>query len=237
VGAFLRRGLAVGVAAGVASGLFQLLAGEPSVERAVGLEHASGGPAAEVFTREVQRVGLLLATGLYGMALGGVLAVVVFVLGRRMRGSAWERCLKAALAGFGAFWFVPFLKYPANPPAVGDPATIGVRTGSYLAMAAVSVAACLVAVAAARRLATRGSEPHRRQLLAAAGYLAVVVTAFAALPAPEPVDLPADLLWSFRLASAGGQAILWAVAGGGLGLLTLRAERRAAGAETLPAGS
>lgn len=236
-GACLRRGMGAGLVAGIAAGLFELAAGEPSVERAIELEHmASGGPSAELFTRGVQRAGMVIGTSLYGIALGGVLAVILYVTARRMSGSAWERSLKIALAGFGAFWFVPFLKYPANPPAVGDPATIGLRTTSYLAMAAISVAACLVAAAVSRRLAAQGAESHRRQILVAAAYLVVVATAFLALPAsPDRAGVPADLLWSFRLASAGGQAILWAVAGSGIGLLTLRAERRAAAAGRLPA--
>lgn len=243
-GAVLRRGMGAGLVAGVVAGLFQLVAGEPPVERAIQLEHlraalsGAGGHVVEIFTRSVQRTGMVLATGLYGIALGGVLATVLFVAARpsnrsaargseRGRGSAWERSLRVALGGFVVFWLVPFLKYPANPPAVGDPATIGLRTAAYLAMASVSLAACLVAVAAARRFAAQGMQPHRRQILAVAGYLVVVATAFVVLPGnPDAIEVPADLLWSFRLAAAGGQLLLWTVAGAGIGLLTLRAERR-----------
>jgi len=232
-GAVLRRGMGAGLVAGVVAGLFQLVAGEPTVERAIQIEHlraaasGAGGHAALVFSRSVQRTGMVAAVGLYGIALGGVLATVGFVAARRMRGSAWERSLRVALGGFVVFWLVPFLKYPANPPAVGDPATIGLRTASYLAMAVVSLAAFLVAVAASRRFAAQGMQPHHRQILAVAGYLAVVATAFVVLPAnPDPIAVPAGLLWSFRLAAAGGQLLLWTVAGAGLGLLTLRAERR-----------
>src|SRR5580658_3615771 len=35
----------------------------------------------------------------------------------------------------------PSLKYPANPPSVGDPETIGVRTGAYFLLIAISVVA------------------------------------------------------------------------------------------------
>jgi hypothetical protein len=212
--------------------LFQLVVGEHPVERAIRLEHvrmaASGEHAAEVFTRGVQRAGMVMATGLYGIALGGVLAAVLFVASRRMRGTAWERSMRIALGAFVVFWLVPFLKYPANPPAVGDPATIGLRTAAYLAMAVTSLAACLVAVAASRRWAARGMAAHHRQILAVGGYLLVVAIAFVVLPGnPDEIGVPADLLWSFRLASAGGQALLWTLAGAGIGLLTIRSERRA----------
>ena len=113
--------------------------------------------------------------------------------------------MRIAVGGFVVFWLVPFLKYPANPPAVGDPATIGLRTAAYLAMAVASLAACLVAVAAARQLEARGVPAHLRQILVVGGYLLVVAIAFVLLPAnPDAVEAPADLLWSFRLASAGG---------------------------------
>jgi hypothetical protein len=239
VGACLRRGMGAGLLAGVAAGLFQLATGERSVEQAIRLEHlaslASGGHPTEMFSRGVQRFGMVLATGLYGVALGGALAIAFLVMSRRMRGSAWERSLKIALAGFGAFWLVPFLKYPANPPGIGDPSTIGIRTAAYLTIAAVSVTACLIGVAAARQLAARGVEPHRRQLIVGAAYVFVLAAAFILLPpALDPAGFPAGLLWDFRLASVGGQAILWMLAGAGLGLLMLRAERRAAGQESPP---
>lgn len=40
--------------------------------------------------------------------------------------SAW-----LALGAFVALVIVPNIKYPANPPAVGDPETIGTRTGLF----------------------------------------------------------------------------------------------------------
>jgi predicted cobalt transporter CbtA len=171
---------------------------------------------------------MVMATGIYGIVLGGVVALVVYAAARRMRGTAWERSLKVAAAGFTAFWLVPFLKYPANPPAVGDPATIGARTVSFLAVAAVSLGAWVLAVAFARRLSARGVATSRRHLTVVACYLLVMVAAFLALPSPEPVGVPADLLWNFRVASIGGQIVLWATTGALLGLLTERAERRAA---------
>jgi predicted cobalt transporter CbtA len=229
-GAFLRRGMGAGLLAGLVAGAFQLVVGEPWVDEAIRLEHAAagGGPSHELFSRAVQQRGMVLATGIYGIVLGGVVALVVYAAARRMRGTAWERSLKVAAAGFTAFWLVPFVKYPANPPAVGDPATIGVRTGSFLAMAAVSMGAWWLAVVFARRLSAQGVGTARRQLTVAGCYLLVVLAAFGALPSPEPVGVPADLLWNFRVASVGGQAVLWATTGALLGLLTERAERRAA---------
>ena len=236
-GASLRRGFIAGLLGGITSGLFLLVVGEPSIDQAIRLEHmASSGEhaAEEIFTRSEQHFGMVLASGLYGLALGGVLGIVFFVMSRRMHGTAWERSMRIALAGFGAYFLVPFLKYPASPPGVGDPETIGIRTAAYLFLVAVSVAACIVGVAMSRRLAGRGVEAHHRQLIVGACYLLVLGMAFGALPPAEvPEGIPAGLIWDFRMASLGGQAVLWTYTGVILGLLTLRAERRAA-EETLP---
>jgi hypothetical protein len=236
-GAFLRRGMAAGLGAGLLTGLFQLVVGERWVEQAIRLEHAAagGGPADELFTRGVQRMGMMMATGIYGIVLGGVVALIVYAAARHMKGTAWERSLKVALGGFIAFWLVPFIKYPANPPAVGDPATIGIRTSSFLAVALASVGAWLIAGVLARRLAAQGVDAPRRQIVVVGCYVLVMAAAFLALPSPEPVGISADLLWNFRLASVGGQVVLWATTGAVLGLLTLRAERRVS-SENRPAG-
>ncbi len=230
-GASLRRGLGSGLLGGILSGLFLLVIGEPAIDEAIRLEHAasSGGHAVEeVFTRGEQHLGMILAAGLYGVAIGGALGMILFVMSRRMGGTAWERSMWIALSGFAAYFLVPFLKYPASPPGMGNPDTIELRTAAYLFLAATSVAACFVGVAMARRLSARGVEAHKRHLIVAACYLLVIGIAFVALPSGEVTEgVPAGLLWDFRMASLGGQAVLWTCTGAILGLLSTRAERRA----------
>ena len=43
-------------------------------------------------------------------------------------------------------YVVPFVKYPPNPPGIGDPATIGERTALYFGMVAISVLAAIAAL-------------------------------------------------------------------------------------------
>lgn len=43
-----------------------------------------------------------------------------------------------AVIGFVALILVPQIKYPAKPPAIGDPATIGLQTELYFTMIALS---------------------------------------------------------------------------------------------------
>jgi peptidoglycan/LPS O-acetylase OafA/YrhL len=157
--------------------------------------------------------GLLTATCVYGLALGGLFALTfAAVQGRavRLRPSATAGLL--ALAGYLIVFAVPFLKYPANPPGVGDPETIGRRTALYLSMIAVSILAAVVAVRV------------RRPLLGPAVYIVLVAAAALILPGVHevPKGFPADTLWHFRLASLGTQACIWATLGLGFGALADR---------------
>jgi hypothetical protein len=106
---------------------------------------------------------------------------------------------------------VPNLKYPANPPSVGDPATIGTRTVLYFSMIAISLAAMIAVGLLRPRLLTRHS-PWNAFLIAAGAYLIVAIVVGLALPPVNevPAEFPAVVLWQFRMVSAGAQLIMWA---------------------------
>jgi predicted cobalt transporter CbtA len=223
----LRRGLVAGLLAGVVAGLFYLIAGEPVVQQALRYESAAaGGHAAEVFSRGTQRVGLLAGVVLYATAMGGVFGFIYALLESRLDGAtAWERSLRLAAAAFASAWLVPFLKYPANPPGVGDQASGPYRTHMYLVMVAVSLGTGVGAWLLSRELARRGVPRAPRQLVVGAAYLVVILGAYALLPEVRlESNLPTALLWDARKASAGGQALLWLSLGVSFGWLSLRAE-------------
>jgi Probable cobalt transporter subunit (CbtA) len=128
-----------------------------------------------------------------------------------------------ALAVFVAVILVPALKYPANPPSVGDPETIGYRTALFFTMVAISVAALVLAVMLGRRLA--GSmNAWNAGLLAGTVFLAIVAVAQYLLPEIDeiPEHFSAAVLWRFRLASLGLQVVLWATLGLLFGAVTAR---------------
>ena len=214
-------GLVAGLCGGLAATGFAELAGERSIGHAIAFEQAhdraAGVPAEPALvSRGVQRsVGLLVALGVYGVALGGLFALCFAAVHRRLgRVGPAATALALAAAAFVVVYLAPFVKYPANPPSIGDPATIGRRTQLYLAMIAISLLAALAAVRLQRPLAQRLGA-----LLgtAASGgaYLLVVTAAGAALPGVNevPRDFPATTLWSFRAASVGMQLVLWATIG------------------------
>jgi putative cobalt transporter subunit CbtA len=242
VGALLLRGLVAGLLAGLLAGGFAYLVGEPSVQQAIQVEEAQQRaetpqvvpPAHEeqpLVSRKVQRAGLILATSLAGLALGGLFSLAFAAIrGRLGRGLGdWSLSTRMAAILFATVGLVPFLKYPANPPGIGDPDTINSRTVSYLAMVAISLLALVVGWRVARALGERVGAPLR-QLAGVGAYVVTVAIGWVLLPDPGrvPDGYPATLLWEFRVASLGTQAVLWGALGAGFGLLVLRSQARAA---------
>lgn len=232
-------GLLSGLLAGILALGFAEAFGEPPVEVAIAFEdrathgvHEPGLHAAppEPVSRGVQRtIGLAIATCLFGVALGGLFALA-FAFGYGRIGRLTPRSTALLLAGlaFGAVFLVPFLVYPANPPSVGNPATIGRRTAAYFAMIAISVVLAIAAMYLRRRLAERIAGWHA-VVVAVAGYVVAVWIAGALLPrfAEVPEGFPAQTLWEFRISSLGTQAVLWATIGVAFAFLLDRAEQRA----------
>ncbi|SFO59217.1 MULTISPECIES: CbtA family protein [Actinomadura] len=239
----LVRGLLLGLLAGLVAGVFAFTAGEPRIDEAIALENAAaahehggavhehGAGAAhehgEEVSRGTQKAGLFLATGLYGLAAGGVFALVFAALrGRVGPRSDGGLALAAAGTAFAAVILVPFLKYPANPPAVGDPETINSRTVLYLAMIGVGLLSAAIAVTTARRVP---GGPWARWPAAVLAFLVPVVVASLLLPGVDevPDGFPATLLWRFRITSLGTQLVFWASFGTLFGWFCDRAARPA----------
>ncbi|NJC71144.1 CbtA family protein [Planosporangium thailandense] len=232
----LVRGMLVGVAAGLLAYLFATAFGESPVNSAIAFEAAHTPPGdhdPELVSRTVQStLGLAAAVVVYGAALGGIVALVFAVVyGRLGRLAARPTALLVAAAGFVAVELVPFLIYPANPPAVGSSETIGRRTALYFTMIGITVAAGIGATLLGRNLTARLGT-WNAALIAAATFVAVVAAGAALLPAVDevPADFPATVLWRFRLASVGTQLVLWTTIGLLFGALTERGERRRTGA-------
>src|SRR3954453_304042 len=141
----LVRGMLVGILAGLLAFGFLKVFGEPQVDRATAFEtqldeakaqaeadRAKGlavqqpVPEPELVSRPVQAgIGLFTGVVVYSAAFGGLFALVFAAVSGRISGFG-PRATSALLAGAGfvAVFLVPFIKYPANPPAVGEPETI-----------------------------------------------------------------------------------------------------------------
>jgi predicted cobalt transporter CbtA len=239
----LIRGMLVGLFAGLLVFGFSKIFGEPQVDRAIAFEtaldearakqHAAMGlpaeqPEPELVSRGDQAsYGLFTGVVVYSAAFGGLFALV-FAFANGRAGNFSPRAVAALLAagGFIAVYVAPSLKYPASPPSVGDPDTIGYRTALYFIMMAISIAAMVGAVFLRSRLLPRFGG-WSASLTAAAGYIVIVAAAQLMLPSINevPDGFPAVVLWNFRIASYGMQCIMWAAIGLTFGWLTERAER------------
>ncbi len=230
----LGAGCLAGLAGGAAAAVFAATAGRGPIRDAIALEeslsHATSAAHHEdLFARGTQEIGGAIGLIVFGLALGVIFAVVLGAVGPRMVASTpLAASMRLGCTGFMAVVVVPFLKYPANPPAVGDPATVNERTTLYFAVLALSI---LLAWAVWRfhRVARLGptAQVWATVALCAAG-LAVI---FLALPTtPDAVDAPADLVWRFRLASLGALAVVWAVMALVTGTLLSRPPRTQASA-------
>jgi predicted cobalt transporter CbtA len=230
VESLLLRGMLVGVLAGFLACGFSMAFGEPLVDRAIAFEEhlaqqRGEAPEPELVSRGVQStLGLLTGVVVYGAGLGGLFALV-FACAYGRVGGLRPRTVAALVAGAAwvAVYLVPSLKYPANPPSVGAPETIGYRTGLYFFMVVLSVATMAFAVVLGRRLVPRLGD-WNAALVAGATFIAMIAIIQALLPTIDevPTAFPAVLLWQFRLASLGAQMVLWGAIGLLFGALTER---------------
>jgi predicted cobalt transporter CbtA len=253
VGKLLLRGMLVGVLAGLLSFVFLKVVGEPAVDRAIAFETqmdeakdkaampgmSMPGKEAqeqeELVSRPVQAgIGLFTGVMVYSAAFGGLFALVFALVYGRL-GNLGARAVSALLAvmGFVSVYLVPNLKYPANPPAVGEPETIGMRTALYFAIIAISLAVMIASTMLRRRLLSRFGI-WDSALIAGAAYIVVMIIVSLLLPTVNevPEQFPAVVLWQFRIASITAQLLMWSTIGLAFGKVAetiLPAERSSRG--------
>jgi Probable cobalt transporter subunit (CbtA) len=254
---FLARGVLAGAVGGLLAFLFARIFAEPLIQRAIdyetgrdraqaaldraaGLSTDEGDP--EIFSRTLQgNLGIGVGVVLFGVAMGALVAVVYVVLLGRVGGlRPRPLALLVAGGGFLGIYLVPFLKYPANPPAIGHESTIATRGTLYLVMVGASIVLLIVAVAVGRWLRGRlgtwtAAVAGGAVFVVAIGVVMALLPSFGELSAnvaqyghhatetPLPLTddsgtivfpgFPADVLAGFRLYSLLAQAILWGAIG------------------------
>lgn len=212
---FIAVVLISGVAAGTVQGAVNLVMVEPYLDEAVSAENremlASGEAddtpefwAAQAEYRLWQKGGQVMASAILGTSMGALFGIVYALSRSSLPGRS---DLRKALVLAGVMWLVvfmvPALKYPANPPTVGEGDTVGLRAILQVALTAISGAAALLFYIVSRRL--RGY----RKLFSAAGYCLVVGIALAAMPSgPDGAEAPVDLE-AFRAASVLAVSSYW----------------------------
>jgi predicted cobalt transporter CbtA len=246
VGKLLVRGMLAGIAAGLLTFGLARVVGEPQVDQAISFEEKADAakgeaPEPELVSRGTQ-AGLGLFTGVvvYGAAVGGLFSLTfAYLYGRAGKTSARALSAWLALGAFVAIAIVPALKYPPNPPSVGDPETIGYRTGLYFLMIVISLTALVFSMKVRRRAVARFGA-WNGSVVAGLVFIVIIAAVQAGLPAINevPAAFPAVVLWKFRVAALGMQAVLWTSIGLLFGALAERLQRvsRAARPEQRLAG-
>lgn len=207
--------------AGLLSGVWSVLVTERATAPALAIEASraatSPGDPGEVVSRTTQLWGGLLGIVVAAVVFAVLLGTVYAGLRHRLPGATdFGRVAVLTAIGFGVFALLPAVALPANPPAVGDPETIGFRTTVYGAVLASGVLTALLVAAAVSVLRSRGVGVPG--VTAAGVVLAVVVLAALMEFTPDspdviPSDVPTTVVWEFRLASLGQLAVLWSSLG------------------------
>lgn len=251
------RGILAGAVAGLLAFVFARIFAEPQIAKAIdyesgrdaaqsALDKAAGLPAEaadpDLFSRTIQaNVGIGVGMVFFGMAMGALFAVAYTVcLGRTGGLRARSLALLVAGGGFLGMYLVPFLKYPANPPAIGHEETIKQRSALYLIMVVCSIAFLAGAVYLGKYLQKRYGN-WNATLLAGAAFVVAIGIVMLLLPqlghlsynkanfgnqateTPLPLKdskgnivypgFPADVLYTFRFYSVAAQLILWTALG------------------------
>ncbi|NOJ27675.1 MAG: hypothetical protein DA330_06665 [Nitrososphaera sp.] len=219
---FIAIVLSAGAIAGVILAALNQGVVEPYLERAIELENKAAAAEGEIINpteyaayRFWQKGGSIAGGAVLGLSYGALFGLVFAYARSAIPGS---NNLKKALLLSGIMWFVLYLvvaiKYPANPPAVGDPATIYVRQSLYMAMIAISGFTALGMAVLYRKMHSKS-----RKFIVPAIYAAIIAVAFVALPPnPDPITAPMDLVMGFRVASAITMTVFWVVLGAIVGV-------------------
>ena len=209
--------LSSGVIAGIILALLNLGIVEPTIDKAIALEvqkQISSGENVNMSElidyRYWQKAGAFAGGAIYGAGLASLFGVI-FVFARNKLPGKNNKQKAIFLAGI--MWFVLFLmmalKYPANPPAIGDPETIYYREILYVAYIMISGFAALgLAVIWIR------TNMNSKRIIIPLIYAAIMVTAFVVMPSnPDKIEISMDLIQTFRILSAITIGVFWAILG------------------------
>ena len=191
------RGALAGVVAGILGFVFARIFAEPVINQAIAYESgrdswlaalnkAAGRPVApdgpEIFSRTIQStIGVGTGVIAFSAAMGALIAVAYLVMHGRFNVRPRNLVWMIAAFGFAGLYLLPFVKYPANPPAIGHTFTIAARSQLYLVMVAGSLILLGLAVYLARRLVPRFGRVGA-VVLSAIGFLVVYGVMIGLLP-------------------------------------------------------
>ena len=205
-----------GAFAGLIHGTVNFAIVEPYLDQAIGIENQNlFATGEEKDTPEFwveyegyriwQKSGQILAGVILGTSIGALFGIVFALSRNSLPGN---NDVKKALVLAGVMWFtmfvIPFLKYPANPPTVGDPETVVLRSILYLSFITISGFGAVGFYKLSQKYQSK------RKLVAIIGYSIFISVVFFVMPEnPDEITAPMDLVNEFRIMSFLGVTSFW----------------------------
>jgi predicted cobalt transporter CbtA len=216
--AFIIITLLSGATAGTFLGLINQVIVEPFIDEVIEIETQNMISEGENVDRQEvndirlwQKGGEIVAGTILGTSIGALFGLV-FAYARNSLPGSNDKKKGIILAGimFFVLFLVPALKYPANPPAVGDPETIVYRQGLYIGILAISGFSALGLALLYRNIGHKESKKVIIPLI----YAAIIAIAFIMLPPnPDDITISMDLVTNFRIVSTLTMGIFWGILG------------------------
>jgi len=221
---FIFISLLSGVIAGVILAGVNYFVAEPFIDQAIGIEVDNIITSGEVVDfdelssyRVWQKEGTFAAGAFLGLTYGAILGIV-YVISRKYLPSSDDRKKALILAAIMclSLYIVPFIKYPANPPAVGDPETIGLRGSLYTSY---QLASGLIALGVSILMYKLQRISYIKYVIPII-YLGLVAFIYAIFPAnPDEITAPMDLVNAFRAVTFGTMVMFYLVLGTIFGIM------------------
>ena len=205
-----------GAFAGLIHGTVNFAIVEPYLDQAIGIENqnlfASGeaDDSLEFWVeyegyRVWQKSGQILAGVILGTSVGALFGIVFALSRNSLPGN---NDLKKAMVLSGVMWFtmylIPFLKYPANPPTVGDSETVVLRAILYLSFIAISGFGAVGFYKLSQKF------HNNKKLVGLVGYGVFISAVFFVMPEnPDEITAPMNLVNEFRVMSVLGVTSFW----------------------------
>jgi predicted cobalt transporter CbtA len=230
---FIGLTLVSGAIAGTLLGLINQIVVEPYIDKAIGIQTQNAINSGQMVMstsqqsnyRLWQKGGEIAAGAIYGISLSALFGVI-FAYGRNsilLPGSNHtKKALVLAGIMFLVLFLIPTLKYPANPPGVGNPQTIYLRETLYVGFIATSGFTALFLVFINKKFGDNNSLSSKKKaiIILPVIYAIIIVIAFVSFPPnPDKATIPMDLISNFRIAGAFTIGLFWLFLGIILGSL------------------
>jgi predicted cobalt transporter CbtA len=204
-----------GFLAGLVHSFLNIALVEPYLDNAIGIENQrlfAEGQAHDTpqFWKQFsdyriwQKQGSIVGGAMLGTATGALFGLIFAYSRNVLPGkNDIKKALVLAAIMWAVLYFIPFLKYPANPPTVGEPDTITFRALTYVTFVGLSSLGAFGFSRLYKKL-------ENKKFLAFLGYTIFISIVFFIMPQnPDPIKTPLELVNGFRTISAVTMTISW----------------------------